>query len=61
MRAKLDTDTLLAVVLALVALWLVLAIVSELLEIVGLFLALLPHLIGVVIIALIVLWWFDYL
>jgi len=60
MRAKLDTDTLLAIVLVLVAVWLVLAIISQ---VVSLLSSLLPftNLIGLVIIVLILLWWFDYL
>jgi hypothetical protein len=61
MRGKLDTDTLLGLVLLLVAIWLVLEILGELLDIVGAVFALIPNLIGLLIILLIVLWWFDYL
>jgi hypothetical protein len=61
MRAKLDTDTLLSIVLVLVVVWLVLEIVSEFLSILGTALVVVPNLIGLAIIAVIVLWWFDYL
>lgn len=57
MRGKLDTDTLLTVVAVLVAVWLVLATVGLVLDI----LSVVSNLIGVVIIALIGLWWFDYI
>lgn len=57
MRGKLDTDTLLTVVVVLVAAWLVLATVGLVVD----FLSVVPNLIGVAIIALIGLWWFDYI
>lgn len=57
MRGKLDTDTLLTVVVVLVAAWLVLATAGLVVDI----LSVVPNLIGVVIIALIGLWWFDYI
>ncbi len=57
MRGKLDTDTLLTAVVVLVAAWLVLATVGLVVD----FLSVVPNLIGVVIIALIGLWWFDYI
>jgi hypothetical protein len=56
-RGKLDTDTLLTVVVVLVAAWLVLATVGLVVD----FLSVVPNLIGVAIIALIGLWWFDYI
>lgn len=57
MRGKLDTDTLLTAVVVLVAAWLVLATVGLVVD----FLSVVPNLIGVAIIALIGLWWFDYI
>lgn len=58
MRAKIGTETLLTLVLALVAIWLVLAILGQALTSV---VATLSNLLGVLIIALIALWWFDYI
>jgi hypothetical protein len=60
-RAALDTDDLLKLVLVLVVLWLALEIVGE---VVGIFTALLGPLrplLGVAVVALIVLWFLDYL
>jgi hypothetical protein len=61
MRAKVDTDRLLSVVLALAVVWLVLEIVSEFLHTLDTVILLLPNLLGLAIVALIVLWWFDYI
>jgi hypothetical protein len=61
MRGKLDTDTLLSIVLALVVAWLVLGVVSEFLTIFGTVLVVLPNLLGLAVISIIVLWWFDYI
>lgn len=60
MRGKLETDTLLTVVLALVVVWLVLAILGQVLDILST-VAAFSNLLGLVVIALIVLWWFDYI
>jgi hypothetical protein len=60
-RAKVDTDRLLSVVLALAVVWLVLEIVSEFLHTLDTVILLLPNLLGLAIVALIVLWWFDYI
>jgi hypothetical protein len=60
-RASLDVEDLLKLVLVLVVVWLVLEIVGE---VVGLFTALLGPLrplLGVVVVAVIVLWFLDYL
>jgi len=60
MRGKLDTDTLLTIVLALVVVWLVLAILGQVLSILST-VAAFSNLLGLVIVVLIVLWWFDYI
>ena len=60
-RASIDVEDLLKLVLVLVVVWLALEIVGE---VVGLFTALLGPLrplLGVVIVAVIVLWFLDYL
>jgi hypothetical protein len=60
-RASLDVEDLLKLVLVLVVVWLALEIVGE---VVGLFTALLGPLrplLGVAIVAVIVLWFLDYL
>lgn len=60
-RASIDVEDLLKLVLGLVVVWLVLEIVGE---IVGLFTALLGPLrplLGVAIVAIIVLWFLDYI
>ena len=60
-RASIEVEDLLKVVLGLVVVWLVLEIVGE---IVGLFTALLGPLrplLGVAIVAIIVLWFLDYI
>jgi len=61
MRAKVDTDRLLSIVLALAVVWLVLEITSEFLHTLDTLVLLLPNLLGLAIVALIVLWWFDYI
>ncbi len=61
MRAKVDTDRLLSVVLALAVVWLVLEIASEFLHTLDGVILLLPNLLGLAIVALILLWWFDYI
>lgn len=60
MRGKLETDTLLTIVLALVIVWLVLAILGQVLSILST-VAAFSNLLGLVIVVLIVLWWFDYI
>ncbi|WP_372912838.1 hypothetical protein [Salinigranum sp.] len=60
-RASIDVEDLLKLVLVLVVVWLALEIVGE---VVGLFTALLGPLrplLGVVVVAVIVLWFLDYL
>lgn len=60
-RAALDVDDLLKIILVLVILWLVLEVLETVLSItLGLFSSV-PSIIGLVVIALIVLWYFDYL
>ena len=61
MRGKLDTDTLLSLVLVLAVVWVVVALVTGLLASLSLVTVLVPNLLGVAIVASIVLWWFDYL
>jgi len=61
MRAKVNTDRLLSVVLALAVVWLVLEVASEFLHTLDTVILLLPNLLGLAIIALITLWWFDYI
>lgn len=58
MRAKLDAETLLKVILGLVIIWLVLQIIHEVLGILG---AIIPFssLIGLIIVLLIALWLLD--
>lgn len=60
-RAALDIDDLLKIVLVLVIVWLVLEVLESVLSItLGLFSSL-PSIIGLLVIALIVLWYFDYI
>lgn len=60
LRAKLDVDDLLRVLLVLVIIWLALELISEVLSMVlGPFFALAKPLIGLVVLALIVLWLVD--
>lgn len=61
MRGKLETDTLLSVVLALTVVWLLVELVSGLLASLSLVTVLVPNLLGVAIVVSIVLWWFDYI
>lgn len=58
MRAKLDAETLLKIILGLVIIWLVLQIIHEVLGILG---AIIPFssLIGLIIVLLIALWLLD--
>lgn len=58
MRAKLDAETLLKIILGLVIIWLVLQIIHEVLGILG---SIIPFssLIGLIIVLLIALWLFD--
>ena len=58
-RAALDVDDLLKIVLLLVIVWLALSIIEE---VVGLLLpGPLSSIVGVVVLLLLVLWYFDYL
>jgi len=59
MRAKVGTDTLLLVVFGLVVVWLVLAAVSRVVDLLVLTVA--PFLLGLSVVVLILLWWFDYI
>lgn len=60
-RGKLDVDTLLKIVLALVILWLLLEILGTVLSITFSLFNALPTLIGIAIVVLIVLWLTDSL
>lgn len=61
MRGKIDAETMLKIVLVLLAIWLVIAIVNEVLGIIGTLFGFIPFssLIGLVIALLIVLWLLD--
>ncbi len=59
MRAKVGTDTLLSVVFGLVVVWLVLAAVGRVVDLLVLTVA--PFLLGLSVVVLIILWWFDYI
>lgn len=59
MRAELDADTLLQIILVLIVVWLVLEVLEATVDLIGSFLGLLPNLIGLAIVALIVLWLLD--
>jgi hypothetical protein len=61
MRGKLDTDTLLSIVLVLAVVWLLVELVSGLLASLSLVTVLVPNLLGVAIVVCIVLWWFDHI
>jgi hypothetical protein len=61
MRAKLDVETLLQVVLLLVVVWLVLQIVDATFSILGSLLGPLSNIFGLIIVVLIILWLLDYL
>jgi hypothetical protein len=61
MRGKIDTDTLLSIVLALAVLWLLVELVTGVLASLSLAAVVLPNLLGVAIVVSIVLWWFDYI
>lgn len=61
MRAKLDAESLLYIILVLVVVWLVLEIVGELFSIVGILFGPLSSLFGLVIVVVIVLWLLDYI
>lgn len=59
MRAKLDVDTLLKIVLVLVAVWLILSIVGEVLETFAYILSPFSNLVGLVVLLLLVLFLLD--
>lgn len=61
MRAKLDAESLLYIVLVLVVVWLALQIIEELFSILGFLFGPLSSLFGLVIVVLIVLWLLDYI
>lgn len=61
MRGKLDTDTLLSIVLVLAVVWVLVELVSGLLASLSLVTVLVPNLLGVAIVVCIVLWWFDHI
>lgn len=59
MRAKLDVNTLLKIVLVLVAVWLALSIVGELVDTFAYVLGPFSNLVGLVVLLLLVLWLLD--
>jgi hypothetical protein len=59
MRANLDADTLLQIILVLIVVWLVLEVLEATVDLIGSFFGLLPNLIGLAIVVLIVLWLLD--
>lgn len=61
MRAKLDVETLLQIILLLVVVWLALQIIEATLGILGVLLGPLSGVFGLVIVVLIVLWLLDYI
>jgi len=60
-RASIEAETLLKVVLVLVVVWLALEIVGEVLDLFAFLLGPLRPLVGLVVLALIVLWLLDWL
>lgn len=60
-RGALDIDDLLKVILVLVILWLILEILGTLLSITFGFFSRLGPFLGLLVVVLIVLWYFDYL
>lgn len=61
MRAELDVETLLQIILVLVIVWLALQVIDATLGIIGVLLGPLSGVFGVVIVLLIVLWLLDYI
>jgi hypothetical protein len=60
-RAEVEVETLLKIVLALVIVWLVLEIVGFALGVLGWLLGPLQPLLGLALVVLLVLWFFDWL
>jgi hypothetical protein len=61
MRASIEVETLLKIILALVVVWLALQIIEATLGLLGFLLGPLTNVFGLIIIVVIVLWWFDYI
>ena len=61
MRASIDSETLVKVILLLVVVWLVLSVATDVLDFLGAAVGLFPNIIGLVIVVVIVLWLLDYL
>ena len=59
MRAKLDVDTLIKIVLVLVAIWLALSIVEEFVGTLAHILSPFSNLVGLAVLLILVLWVFD--
>lgn len=60
-RGKLDTDTLVKLILVLVVIWLALEVLDTLLGVLGSIIPFFQPLLGVVLLVLIVLWLLDYI
>lgn len=61
LRGKIDTDTLVKLILILVVLWLALEVLESIVGLALGILAGLPTVIGVALLVLLVLWLFDYI
>jgi hypothetical protein len=61
MRASIEVETLLKIILLLVLVWLALEIVGEVIGILSFLLGPLSNVFGLVIVIIIILWWFDYI
>jgi len=61
MRANIEVETLLKIILVLVVVWLALQIVEATLGLLGFLLGPLSNVFGLIIIVVIVLWWLDYI
>lgn len=60
-RGKLDSDTLVKLVLILVVIWLALEVLDTFLGVLGSLLSGLPTVVGVALLVIIVLWLLDYI
>jgi hypothetical protein len=61
MRASIEVDTLLKIILLLVFVWLALEVIGEVIGILSFLLSPLSNIFGLVIAIVIILWWFDYI
>jgi hypothetical protein len=61
MRGKLEVETLLQIILVLVVVWIGIQVVDALFDVLGSLVELLTSTVGIIIIALILLWWLDYI